>query len=241
MHQGGADAVTLPGEDLPQAQSECANVGALERCLSVAAAAFLLLSGARRRSMSRLLGGGALLYRGATGFCPVYKALQSSWGGGGVAIEKTITVFRPVEEIYRLWRNVENLPRFMSHIESVTIVDEVQSHWVARIPGSMRLEWDAVIADERENEIISWCSLPNSDVEHAGSVYFRPVPGRNATEVRVVLSYKPPGGVAGTAVAKLISAVTEHQLQEDLRSFKAVIEAGEKPTIAGQPVGVTLH
>ncbi|MGH7769962.1 MAG: SRPBCC family protein, partial [Candidatus Binatia bacterium] len=79
------------------------------------------------------------------------------------------------------------------------------------------------------------------DVEHAGAIYFRPVPGTHATEVRVVLSYRPPGGVAGTAVAKLLSAVTEHQLQEDLRSFKAIIEAGEKPTIAGQPVGVTLH
>jgi uncharacterized membrane protein len=241
MHQGGADAITPPAADLSPARSKCANIGAVERWLSLAAAAFLLVAGARRRSAALLLGGGALLYRGAVGFCPVYRALQSGWGAAGVAIEKTITVFRPVEEIYHLWRNVENLPRFMSHIESVTVVDEVQSHWVARIPGSIRLEWDAAIAEERENESISWCSLPNSDIDHAGSVYFRPVPGRNATEVRVVLSYKPPGGVAGTAVAKLLASVTEHQLQEDLRSFKAVIEAGEKPTIAGQPAGVTLH
>lgn len=239
MHQSGFDAMTTPVTDLPQGKYGFTNVGAVERWISLAAAAFLLVFGARRRSMPYLLGGGALLYRSTTGFCPIYHALQS--GGAGVEIEKTITVYRPVEEIYRLWRNVENLPRFMSHLESVIIVDEVQSHWVARLPGSMRLEWDAVIAEERENESISWCSLPDSDVEHAGSVYFRPVPGRNATEVRVVLSYKPPGGVAGAAVAKLLSAVTEHQLHEDLRSFKAVIEAGEKPTIAGQPVGVTLH
>jgi len=241
MHQSGSDAVTPAVDELPRAGSEFANVGPIERWLSLAAAAFLLVSGARRRSVPLLLGGGALLYRGATGFCPVYHALQSVWGGAGVEIEKTITVFRPVEEIYRLWRNVENLPRFMSHIESVTVVDDVLSHWVARIPGALRLEWDAAIAEERENESISWCSLPNSDIEHAGSVYFRPVPGRNAAEVRVVLSYKPPGGVAGTAAAKLLSAVTEHQLQEDLRSFKAIVEAGEKPTIAGQPAGVTLH
>ncbi|MGH7769001.1 MAG: SRPBCC family protein, partial [Candidatus Binatia bacterium] len=210
MHQSGADAMTPPTGDLAQAKSEATNVGAVERWLSLAAAAFLLISGARKRSAPFLLGGGALLYRAATGFCPVYHALQSGWRGAGVEIEKTITVYRPVEEIYRLWRNVENLPRFMSHLESVTAVDEIQSHWVARIPGSLRLEWDAVIAEERENESISWCSLPASDVEHAGAVYFRPVPGKNATEVRVVLSYRPPGGVAGTAVAKLLSAVTEH-------------------------------
>jgi uncharacterized membrane protein len=239
MHQSGSDALTVI--DLPATKSGVINVGPMERWISLAAGIILVISGARRRSLATLLGGGALVYRGATRFCPLYDALQSGPGGAGVQIEKTITVYHPVDEIYRLWRNVENLPRFMSHLESVIAITETQSRWIARIPGQMRLEWDAVIAEERENEVISWCSLPDSDIEHAGSVYFRAAPGRNATEVRVVLSYRPPGGVAGATVAKLLSSITEHQLHEDLRSFKAIVEAGEKPTIAGQPAGVTLH
>jgi len=211
----------------------------VERWFSLAAGAVLLAVAARRRSIPFLLGGGALLFRGATGFCPVYEALES--GASEVDIEKTISVFRPAREIYPLWRRLENLPRFMSHLESVTALPENRSHWVARIPTPLRLEWDAVITEEHENESLSWESLPGSDIEHAGSVYFRPVPGRNATEVRVALSYKPPAGIAGAAVAKLLSAVTEHQLREDLRCFKAIVEAGEKPTVAGQPAGVTLH
>ncbi|HEY2986131.1 MAG TPA: SRPBCC family protein [Candidatus Binatia bacterium] len=232
--------MSATARDFAEEKFDFINVGPVERWLSLAAATFLLVSGARRRSLSRILGAGALFYRGATGFCPIYEALKSG-AGAGVEIEKSITVYRPVEEIYHLWRNVENLPRFMSHLESVIAIDPKRSHWVARTPGPLCLEWDAEITEERPNEVISWRSLPNSDIEHRGAVYFRPVPGKNATEVRVSVSYKPPGGVAGAALAKLLSSVTEHQLQEDLRSFKAIVEAGEKPTIAGQPVGVTLH
>ncbi len=239
MHQSSPDALTVV--DLPVTQSGLLNVGPLERWISVAVGALLIVAGARRRSLALLFGGGALFYRGAAGFCPVYNALESGARGAGIEIEKAITVYRPVEEIYRLWRNVENLPRFMSHLESVMAVSERQSRWIARIPGPVRLEWDAVIVEERENEIISWRSLPDSDIEHAGSVIFRAVPARNATEVRVALSYRPPGGIAGVTVAKLLASVTGHRLQEDLRSFKAIVEAGEKPTIAGQPAGVTLH
>jgi uncharacterized membrane protein len=235
MHQSRSQALS-PADEFGES---FINVGPVERWFSLAAGAVLLAAAARRRSVPFLLGGGAMLFRGATGFCPVYEALQA--GGSEVEIEKTISVFRPADAVYSLWRNLENLPRFMSHLESVTVLDDKRSHWVARIPTAMRLEWDAVITEERENQSLCWESLPDSDIEHAGAVYFRPVPGRNATEVRVVLSYKPPAGIAGAAAAKLLSSVTEHQMREDLRCFKAIAEAGERPTTAGQPAGVTLH
>jgi uncharacterized membrane protein len=220
------------------AEASFANLGPVERWLSLAAGAALLGVAVRRRSIAFFLGGGALVLRGASGFCPVYHALQS---GAAVEIEKTISVFRPPHEVYAMWRNLENLPRFISHLESVTVADDKHSHWVARMATPARLEWDAVITEERENESISWQSAPGSEVEHAGSVYFRAVPGRSATEVRVALSYKAPAGIAGGAVAKLLSIVTDHQIKEDLRCFKAIVEAGERPTTAGQPAGVTIH
>jgi uncharacterized membrane protein len=222
----------------PEAETAFANLGPGERWLSLAAGVALLGVAIRRRSIPFFLGGGALVLRGVSGFCPVYHALQS---GGAVEIEKTISVFRPPHEVYAMWRNLENLPRFISHLESITADDDKRSHWVARIATPARLEWDAVITEDRETESISWQSAPGSEVEHAGSVYFRAVPGRSATEVRVALSYKAPGGIAGGAVAKLLSTVTDHRIKEDLRCFKAIVEAGERPTTAGQPAGVTIH
>ncbi len=235
MHQSRSETVSAQAE----ADATFANLSAVERWLSLAAGAALLGVAIRRRSIPFFLGGGALVLRGASGFCPVCHVLRIR--GATVEIEKTISVFRPPHEVYAIWRNLENLPRFMSHLESVTAADDKRSHWVARIPTPARLEWDAVITEDRENESLSWQSAPGSDIEHAGSVYFRAVPGRSATEVRVALSYKAPAGIVGAAVAKLLSTVTDHQIKEDLRCFKAIVEAGERPTTAGQPAGVTIH
>lgn len=236
MHQGRFKTLTSAAGELEESY---VNVRPMERWLSVAGAAVLLAIGARRKNAPFLIGGGLLLFRGVTGFCPVYEALKAR--RSEVEIEKTISVFRPVSEVYAVWRNLENLPRFMSHLESVTVIDDKRSRWVARLPSPLRLEWDAVITEEHENESLSWASLPDSDVAHAGSVYFRAVPGRDATEVRVTLSYRSPAAGTGGAVGKLLSTITQNQVKEDLRCFKAIVEAGERPTTAGQPAGVTLH
>jgi uncharacterized membrane protein len=151
-----------------------------------------------------------------------------------------MTINKPPQGVYPLWRDLENLPRFMSHLESVVPVTRQRSHWVARIPAPLRLEWDAIVVEDEENRKISWRSLPDSSVDHAGSVLFHHLPARNLTEVKIILSYRPPLGPAGAAVAKLFSGLTEHQIREDLRAFKTVAEAGEKPTIAGQPSGASV-
>jgi uncharacterized membrane protein len=209
------------------------NVEPTERGVSVVAGALLLLSGLRRGSLTLLFGGGVLLYRGVTGFCPIYRAIEVHAGTSlrdGLALEESITINKPVDQVYPLWRQLENLPRFMSHIESVTVTDANHSHWLAKMSAPFRLEWDAAIIDEQENKKLSWRSLSGSSIDHTGSVFFHSVPGRNGTEVKVILTYKPPAGSAGAAAAELLSRITKNQIRADLRAFKAVVETGEKPT-----------
>ena len=111
--------------------------------------------------------------------------------GKGVKVEKAITIGLPVQEVYSFWRRLENLPRFMNHLESVVRHDEKHSRWTVKTPGGKRVQWEAEIIEERENEIISWRSLLGSDVDNAGSVWFTPASGGRGTVVKVALKYLP--------------------------------------------------
>jgi uncharacterized membrane protein len=144
-----------------------------------------------------------------------------------IRVQKSITVNRSPEELYRFWRNFENLPRFMSHLESVQVTGEKRSHWRAKAPIGMRVEWDAEIINDRPNELIAWRSIEGADVDNAGSVHFKRAPGGRGTEVRVEMQYIPPGGVIGAAIAKLFGEEPGQQVSEDLRRFKQLMEAGE--------------
>jgi uncharacterized membrane protein len=154
---------------------------------------------------------------------------------GGIRIEKSITINRPVEELYKFWRNFENLPQFMHHLESVTILDEERSHWKVKGPAGSSIEWDAGIIDERINDFISWRSLENAEVENAGSVHFTPAPDGRGTEVKVVVAYNPPAGKLGAAVAKFLGEEPAKQIPDDLRRFKQLMESGEIATNAIRP------
>jgi uncharacterized membrane protein len=229
----------------PRAADNGVNVGKTERLVSgIAGAAVIALALRRKRLRGLLLPlGGSLLSRAVSGRCPVNRALgrntaKSHRGspvarGEGLKVERTITVNRPREEVYRFWRQLENLPRFMDHLESVTVLDEDRSHWVAKAPAGTKVEWDASIQDEIENELIAWRSLPGSDIDNAGSVHF--IPAGEGTEVRVVLRYDPPAGKVGAAVAKLLGEEPELQIEEDLRRFKQVVEAVEAPARSRKP------
>jgi uncharacterized membrane protein len=115
----------------------------------------------------------------------------------------------------------------MDHLESVTVIDETRSHWVAKAPAGTKVEWDASIHNEIEDELIAWRSLPGADVNNAGSVHFTPTPDGSSTEVVVVLSYEPPAGKLGAAVAKLLGEEPSEQVDDDLRRLKQVMEASE--------------
>jgi uncharacterized membrane protein len=160
----------------------------------------------------------------------VYTAqlLSSPRGrGGAIVAVNTCTINRSPEEVYRFWRNFENLPRFMSHLESVQVSDEKRSHWVARAPMGTTVEWDAEIIEDRPNYAISWRSLEGADVDNRGTVRFDRAPGDRGTEVRVEVEYNPPAGAIGAAVARLFGEAPEEQIKGDLRRLKQVLEIGE--------------
>jgi uncharacterized membrane protein len=229
----------------PQTADDGINVGKTERLVSGIAGAAVIALALRRKRLRGVLFplGGTLLSRAVTGRCAVNRALGRNTAKAdrvspvarreGIKVERTITVNRPREEVYHFWRQLENLPRFMDHLESVTVLDEDRSHWVAKAPAGTKVEWDATIQDEIENELIAWRSLPGSDIDNAGSVHF--IPAGDGTEVRVVLSYDPPAGRVGAAVAKLLGEEPEQQVEEDLRRFKQVMEAVETPARSRKP------
>lgn len=155
----------------------------------------------------------------------------------GTRVEHSVTINRLPAELYQFWRDFRHLPRFMHHLQDVQIHAERRSHWVAKAPAGMSVEWDAEITDDRPNELIAWRSLPGADVDNAGSVRFEEATGERGTVVRVRLAYNPPGGQLGTAVATLFGEEPGQQVREDLHRFKQLMEAGEIAATQGQPVG----
>jgi len=221
------------------------NVSDPERWLSVVAGTALAAFGLARRSLGGFglaALGGALVWRGASGHCDVYHALGISTArdadernvsvryGKGIRVEKSVTINSSPEALYRFWRNFENLPRFMSHLQSVTILDDKRSHWVAKGPAGADAEWDAEIINEIPNELIGWRSVDGSRVNNAGSVHFTRSIGDRGTQVKVILRYDPPGGALGALISKLFGADPAHQVQDDLRALKMLIETGEQAT-----------
>ena len=221
---------------------EGVNVGRTERIVSGVAGAALIGYGLGRRRLRALLLplGAELVRRAVTGRCGINRALgrNSAQGEGrssaiaslergeGTRIEQSIVIARPRDELFHFWRQLDNLPRFMDNLESVTVLDQRRSHWVAKGPVGTRVEWDAEIHNEIEDEIIAWRSLPGSQVDQAGSVHFTPAHG-GGTEVRVVMRYAAPAGKLGDAVAHLLGDDPERQVADDLRRFKQVMEASE--------------
>lgn len=145
----------------------------------------------------------------------------------GIEVTRVITVNRPVDEVYRFWHDFSNLPRFMSHLESVEVRGERRSFWKAKAPAGTTVSWEAETTEDRPNALIAWRSLEGADVDNAGSVRFSQAPGGRGTEVRVELSYRPPAGALGAFVAKLFGEAPEQQIKGDLTRFKQVMETGE--------------
>lgn len=197
----------------------------------------MVLMGLRQRSLRGALtaiAGGTLAYQAATTKGGIQEALGVD---KTITVEKTVTINKPAAELYRFWRNLENLPHFMKHLKSVTVISDKRSHWVANAPLGASVEWDADIIEERENEFISWASVEGADIDNSGFVRFKPAPADRGTEVKVVMEYAPPGGVVTSVIAKLFGEEPEQQIGDELRRFKMLMEAGEIATTVGQPKG----
>jgi uncharacterized membrane protein len=175
-----------------------------------------------------------------SGYCPVTAARGglapddtkvALAGPRGVHVREQVTTQRPRDEVYRFWRQLSNLPRFMRHLERVDEIDARRSHWVAKAPFGRRVEWNAEIVNEVENELIGWRSLPGSDIVSAGSVRFEDRPG-GGTTVLVHLQYEPPAGRLGAWVASMAGEEPSQQIHDDLRRLQWYLETGEIARIA---------
>ncbi len=155
-----------------------------------------------------------------------------------INVRRAITINASPEDIYRRWRQFEELPGSMSHLHEVRSTTEKVSHWVAKGPGGTKVEWDAEVVEDRPNELIRWRSLPGSTVQNQGEVRFERASGNRGTIVRVELEYRPPAGVLGAGVAKLAMQSPEKQIAVDLLRFKQLVETGEIARTEGQPSGV---
>lgn len=235
----------FPGDIRDEQARSGRNISDAERWLSMAAGLGLAAYGASRQRTSgwALAGLGALLFRrGATAHCDVYEMFgmnsagtgqdtrRALGGSAGIVVEESVTINRSASELYRFWRNLENLPRFMSHLASVERITDTLSRWRAKGPGGTNVEWNAEIINEVPDQVIGWRSIEGSDVVSAGSVNFHEAgPGRG-THVRVRLQYSPPGGKVGAMIARLMGRDPATEIREDLRRFKQLIETGEVAT-----------
>lgn len=215
------------------------NISDNERWGSIAAGVGLLALSLRHRSL--LLGaiGASLAYRGASGHCQMYEMLgidtsrarrrQRSTGvraQHGARVDESIIIRRAPRDLFDFWRNFENLPSVMQHLQSVEAIGTSRTHWVAHGPLGATVAWDAEIVNERPNEMIAWRSVRGSEVDTAGSVHFEPTPDGFGTRVRVELKYDPPGGKVIAAVARLLGEDPRAQIRADLVRLKRLMEEG---------------
>jgi uncharacterized membrane protein len=222
-----------PHSVLAGRRGRAVNVGENERMISAIAGGALALYGLRRGSLGGLLVAGlgaALGYRGITGHCALYEQLGIDAGSAdrnvgnlGVKIDREIVVTATPDRLYGIWRNFENLPRLLSHVEQVEVLSPTRSRWTLKAPTVV--SWEAELINDKINELIAWRTVGNQWVNHAGSVTFEPI-AAGSTRLYVSLQYDPPGGRIGHAVASLFAEDAGSQVERDLVNFKRAVEEG---------------
>jgi len=232
------------------------NMTGTERNASTIGGTLLLGAALMRRGWMGLgLGalGAALLYQGGTGISHIYKMLNVNRAVNnptaavsvphqqGKHATASITINRPVEEVFAFWRNFHNLPRFMTHLQSVEVQDDTRSQWSIKGPGGTTITWGAEIINVEPNTVIGWRTLENPYVNHAGSVRFKSAPQNQGTEVRVEMEYLPVGGAAGMMVANLLGYSPQQSMMESLRRLKQLLEVGTFSTTEGQSSADSSH
>jgi uncharacterized membrane protein len=215
-------------QSLSPAGKPSINVGDTERILSAVGGSLLLYFVTKKHKVDSLLllGGGYLLYRAVSGHCPVYSTLQERKAAGpsNINIRTHVIVNRPKEEVYALWRNLENLPLFMKHLENVDVIDNTTSAWKLKMPAGLGdIRWEAKIVKEEYGVELSWHSVPGASIENTGKINFSSTPG-NATRIDVMLSYRAPMGVVGERISRLFTPAFQKKVEEDIHNFKYHVE-----------------
>ena len=168
--------------------------------------------------------GGYALFRSARGTKHDRQG-RSRWRG--IHVEESVTIHKPASEIYREWRDVENLGHILSHVDKVEKLPNGRSRWTAKGPAHTKVSWEAETVQDLDNERITWRSVPGADVPNEGSVWFQERSGGRGTEMHVSLMYHPPGGALAAGLAALFGEEPHQQIADDLRRFKRKMEAGE--------------
>ena len=230
-----------PVDPIPSGSSRI-NVGPTERYVSAGAGTLLAVVGLRSGGLGGLLlvaFGGALIYRGSTGYCPVNNAIgrdtsEEKTETDVLEISESVTINKPREEVYQFWRQLENLPQFMQHLESVTQQDDKRSHWVAKVSTGNQVvnllpavAWDAEILEDEPNSRLVWRSVPGATIDNSGEVWFMDAPGNQGTEVHAIIKYRAPEGIVGEAVMKLFNPTFGQMVKGDILRLKELLEAGE--------------
>ncbi|PXY46353.1 SRPBCC family protein [Flavobacterium hydrophilum] len=204
------------------------NVSTLERIAMITSGGYLLYKGLseEKKNVAKIGTGSTMLLRGLSGYCPIYDAVDhlKNDKASNVNIRINSTINKPISEVYTFWRDFENLPKFMTHIESVKPLSYTTSKWTAKGPAGIgKLSWIAEIVKDEKERLISWNSLPESSIKNAGKVVFRP--SSEGTEIIVTISYHAPLGIAGEGAAKLLNPYFEKLVKEDLKNFKTYLES----------------
>ncbi|MFC3833629.1 SRPBCC family protein [Deinococcus rufus] len=181
--------------------------------------------------------GAGLAAMAATGRNPLATALKiRQTQSGDVLVSDAVTIGRPADDLYAHWRDLASLPRVMTHLQRVDVLDETRSRWTVTAPTG-EVSWEAEITADEPGRRLAWQSLPGAAIDNAGEVLFRPAPGDRGTEVIVRLTYRPPGGTAGAVLARVAGEEPAQQLRDDLMRFKREQELGFAPTTEGQSSG----
>jgi uncharacterized membrane protein len=228
----GAENSISTGREIRRLQTRV-NVGDTERLASAITGIGFTMVGLAKPNLRGLVLtalGSYLVYRGVTGHCVAYQTGNISTVGPqpeGILVDRSVQIDLPPHEVYRFWRDFENLPHFMDHLEAVWMIGDHRYHWVAEAPAGMSVEWDADVILERPAELIAWRSRPGSQIPNEGSVRFEERVGGLATEVHVSLRYYPPAGRIGAWIAKLFGEEPGQQIEQDLEHLKDILESGK--------------
>jgi uncharacterized membrane protein len=203
------------------------------RLLSGVGGSLLTLYGLTRSGVVKPVlstAGLVLTARGVTNL-DARSLLGLGMGENGIKVRKTINIEAPIDEVYRFWHNFENFPRFMNHVKEIRIEDGL-SAWKVAGPAGVPVEFQSYVTRDIPNESIAWETVPDSQVHHAGFVRFDENPD-GSTRVTVQMSYVPPAGAVGHAVAQLFGADPRQAMHEDLIRLKSLLEIGKTSTEEG--------
>jgi uncharacterized membrane protein len=155
----------------------------------------------------------------------------------GLMVTAVTTVLRDPQDLYEVWRDLEQLPRFIHELESVERIGDGLSRWTVRGPADRKVSWDARVTEDVPGRVIAWKSTDGSENQTAGKVVFSPQGPQRGTRVEVTLEYVPPWGGIGLGVSKATGSDARTMARKALHRFRQLMETGEVATTHAQPAG----